>query len=70
MLRMERLKKGWSQRKLWKMSGVSQSYISKLENKRFKPSPTLRQIIALAKALEIDATLLATDLVIKEINSN
>lgn len=69
MLKSERLKKKLSQRNLSKISGVSQSYICKLENSTFSHSPTLKQIIALAIALEIDPKLLASDLIDKELNS-
>ena len=70
MLRAERLKKGLSQRKLSRISGVSQSYISKIEDPKFYHSPTLKQIIALSKALNIYPKLLANDLIDKELNSN
>lgn len=70
MLRAERLKKCLSQRQLSRISGVSQSYISKLEGSKFYHSPTLKQIIALSKALNIDPKLLANNLIDKELNSN
>jgi transcriptional regulator with XRE-family HTH domain len=66
MLETERVKKGWSQRKLSSVSGVSQSYISKLENSNIIHSPTLKQIIALALALNIDPKSLAGNLIEKE----
>lgn len=54
MLKLARLKKGLTQDQLSILSGISQSYISKLENEDFKlHSPTLKQIVKLAKVLNI-----------------
>ncbi|MCR1682129.1 helix-turn-helix transcriptional regulator [Clostridioides difficile] len=48
------------------MTGISQSYISRMENKKFKHSPTLTQIILLADILEIDQLILSEFFLEKE----
>lgn len=52
MLKKARLNKKYTQNFLSKKTGISQSYISKLENSN-KHSPTIREILLLSKALDI-----------------
>lgn len=52
MLKRARLKKKYTQSFLSKKTGISQGYISKLETSN-KHSPTLREVLLLAKALDI-----------------
>ncbi|MBH7858735.1 helix-turn-helix transcriptional regulator, partial [Clostridioides difficile] len=52
LLKYHRKKKKLTQRRLSELTGISQSYISRMENKKFKHSPTLTQIILLADILE------------------
>lgn len=54
MLKRLRKRKGLTQVQLGKLSGLSQSYISDLEKEYFISSPTIRQVIALSKALDVD----------------
>lgn len=59
LLKYHRKKKKLTQRRLSELTGISQSYISKLERETFKHSPTLTQIILLADVLEIDQLILS-----------
>lgn len=59
LLKYHRKKKKLTQRRLSELTGISQSYISRMENKKFKHSPTLTQIILLADILEIDQLILS-----------
>ncbi|EGT4908142.1 XRE family transcriptional regulator [Clostridioides difficile] len=59
LLKYHRKKKKLTQRRLSELTGISQSYISKLEKETFKHSPTLTQIILLADVLEIDQLILS-----------
>lgn len=52
MLKKARLNKKYTQNFLSKKTGISQSYISKLESSN-KHSPTVREILLLSKALDI-----------------
>lgn len=54
MLKRLRKRKGLTQVQLGKLSGLSQSYISDLEKEYFISSPTIRQVIALSNALDVD----------------
>lgn len=69
MIKKARKIKGLSQVKLSKITGISQSYISRLERNVFIHSPTIRQVIALANALELDPVSVAAYFISKEINS-
>jgi transcriptional regulator with XRE-family HTH domain len=51
-IRAARIKKGLTQIKLARLAGVSQSYLSEIENN--KKSPTLRQLCKIADALNIE----------------
>ena len=54
MLKKARDNKHLTQRELARLTGINQSYISKLEQSpTYKHSPTLRQITKLAKELEL-----------------
>lgn len=54
MLKTLRKQKGLTQVQLGKISGLSQSYISDLEKNYFVSSPTIRQVLALSDALDVD----------------
>lgn len=54
MIKKARRTKGLSQNELSKITNISQSYLSKLERTTFTHSPTVTQILALSKALDID----------------
>ncbi|MDC2936213.1 helix-turn-helix transcriptional regulator [Clostridioides difficile] len=56
-----------TQRQLSKMTNISQSYISKLERECFYHSPTIKLIIELTKALEVDVLELTKYFIEKEI---
>ncbi|HCQ5582052.1 TPA: helix-turn-helix transcriptional regulator [Clostridioides difficile] len=66
LLKTYRKKKKLTQRRLSELTGISQSYISKLEKEEFKHSPTLTQIILLADILEIDQIILSEFFLEKE----
>ncbi|MEG1310689.1 MAG: helix-turn-helix transcriptional regulator [Romboutsia sp.] len=68
MIKSARLSKGLSQSQLSKITGISQSYISKLEKPYFVHSPTITQVISISKALDIDPIILARYFIIKELN--
>lgn len=54
MLKAARNVKNLTQKELSRLTGISQSYISKLENDKFNAhSPTLRQIVKLSKELNL-----------------
>lgn len=54
MLKSARLKRGLTQKELSRLTGISQSYISKLERENYNfHSPTLKQIVRLAKELNL-----------------
>ena len=69
MIKSARKKKGLTQSQLSKLTNLSQSYISKLEKTYFVHSPTITQIIALSKALDLDPMLLAKYFIAKELNT-
>ena len=54
MIKKARIAKGLSQKQLSKKTKISQSYLSKLEQQEFTHSPTVTQVLALSKALNID----------------
>lgn len=54
MLKTLRKQKGLTQVQLSKIAGLSQSYISDLEKEYFINSPTIRQVIALSNALDVN----------------
>lgn len=54
MLKTLRKQKGLTQVQLGKIAGLSQSYISDLEKNYFVSSPTIRQVLALSDALDVD----------------
>ncbi|EOE7246013.1 TPA: helix-turn-helix transcriptional regulator [Clostridioides difficile] len=64
---MSRTNKRITQRQLSKMTNISQSYISKLERECFYHSPTIKLIIELTKALEVDVLELTKYFIEKEI---
>lgn len=54
MLKDARISKKLTQKKLGKLTGISQGYISKLERiDIYQNSPTLKQLVALSRGLEI-----------------
>lgn len=69
MIKRARLLKGLTQHQLSEITGISQSYISKLEKPYFVHSPTITQIISISKALDIDLVNLARYFIIKELNN-
>ncbi|HBE8430550.1 DNA-binding transcriptional repressor PuuR [Clostridioides difficile] len=66
LLKYHRKKKKLTQSRLSELTGISQSYISRMENKKFKHSPTLTQIILLSDVLEIDQLILSEFFLEKE----
>ena len=58
-LKVERLKRGWSQTELAFKSKVAISEISRIETGRLQPYPS--QIKRLARALQVDAAVLLED---------
>lgn len=69
MIKSARRSKGITQSQLSKLTGISQSYISKLEKPYFLHSPTISQIISISKVLDIDPIELAKYFIIKELNN-
>lgn len=69
MLKKARKNKNLTQMQLSAMTGISQSHISKLEQDKFIHSPTIRQVIALSEALEMNPLKLAEYFITKEISS-
>ncbi|ENY8560323.1 TPA: helix-turn-helix transcriptional regulator [Clostridioides difficile] len=67
ILKISRTNKRITQRQLSKMTNISQSYISKLERECFYHSPTIKLIIELTKALEVDVLELTKYFIEKEI---
>jgi transcriptional regulator with XRE-family HTH domain len=53
LLKKARLKKGITQAELVRLSGLSQSYISALENNTSNKSPSIKTIRTLADALDV-----------------
>lgn len=53
MLKCYRKKNNLTQRQIARKTGLSQSYISKLEKQEVLHSPTVKQVISLADALNI-----------------
>lgn len=68
MMKRARLLKGLTQYQLSEKTGISQSYISKLEKPYFIHSSTITQIISISKVLDIDPVSLARYFIIKELN--
>lgn len=68
MIKRARLLKGLTQSELSEITGISQSYISKLEKPYFVHSPTITQVITISKALDIDPVSLARYFITKELN--
>lgn len=54
LLKILRKQKRLTQKELGELSGISQSYISNLEKNYLISSPTVRQILALSEALNVD----------------
>lgn len=69
MIKKARKRKGLTQKKLSDITGISQSYISRLERNVFIHSPTIRQVITLANALELDPISVAAYFISKEIDT-
>ena len=56
-IKIERVKKGFTQEKLAEISGISTKHITKIENSKVTPSVYL--IYKIAKALEVSIDILA-----------
>lgn len=69
MIKKARKRKGLTQKKLSAITGISQSYISRLERNVFIHSPTIRQVITLANSLELDPVSVAAYFISKEMNT-
>lgn len=54
MLKKQRKRRRLTQKQLARMCNLSQGYISELEREDFFHSPTIKQIIALSKALDLN----------------
>ena len=59
-IKKHRLRQGLTQKELAEISGISQSYISEIENVNSSSAPTLQAVVQIAKALKICPTLLLT----------
>lgn len=70
MLKTLRKQRGLTQVQLGKLAGISQSYISDLEKEYFVSSPTIRQVISLSDALNVDKVKLFLYFAEKEIEHN
>lgn len=70
MLKLLRKHNKLTQKQLGDLTGLHQSYISKLEDSNFHHSPTVTQIIALSNALDVNPIILAQYFIEKEINAN
>lgn len=70
MIKSARKEKRITQAKLSELTGLSQSYISQLERPYFVHSPTVTQIIAISKALNLNPVILAEYFILKELNCN
>ena len=57
-IRKYRRMKRFTQHRLSELSGISQSYLSQLENNKSYKSPTLTTLLAIAKSLEVCPSLL------------
>ncbi|HSQ88708.1 helix-turn-helix transcriptional regulator [Romboutsia sp.] len=68
MIKSTRKKKCLTQLQLSNMTNLSQSYISRLEKTDFVHSPTITQIIAISKVLDLDPVILAKYFIRKEEN--
>ncbi|RDY22845.1 XRE family transcriptional regulator [Romboutsia maritimum] len=69
MIKTSRKRHNLTQKELAKMAGLSQGYLSKLENSRTVfHSPTITQVILLSDALKVDVYELAKWFIDKEIN--
>lgn len=67
MIRKARLQKRLTQYQLSKLTGISQSYIARLEKPYFVHSPTITQVISISNALDINPIDLAGYFIIKEL---
>lgn len=71
MIKTSRKRQKLTQKSLAKKTGLSQGYISKLENKSTVfHSPTITQIISISSALNIDVYKLAKWFIDKELEEN
>lgn len=68
MLKYCRNKNNLTQKQIARKSGLSQSYISKLEKNEVLHSPTVKQVISLAAALNISPYELCTWFINKELS--
>lgn len=68
MLKQARLKRGLRQKDISMYTGLSQGYVSKLENNCFKHSPTITQIVKLSILLDVDVLNLAEYFIEKELS--
>lgn len=58
MIKKLRIQKNISQRELSRITGISQGYISKLEDNDSNYRPTIRNILDLANGLGVEANML------------
>lgn len=58
-LRLLRTERGWSQERLAEAAGITLNYVGNLE--RGEQGPSLHVLIRLARALEIDLSVLVSD---------
>lgn len=70
MLKLLRKQKKLTQKQLGDLARIHQSYISRLESSTFNHSPTVTQIIALSRVLDVHPVVLAQYFIEKEINAN
>lgn len=71
MIKTARKRQNLTQKILAKKTGLSQGYISKLENKnKVFHSPTITQIISISSALDINVYILAEWFIDKELEEN
>lgn len=68
MLKEQRKRRRLTQTQLGKLCNLSQSYISELERDNFFHSPTIKQIIAISKALNINPLDLTNYFIEKELS--
>ena len=71
MIKTSRKRQNFTQRDLARKTGLSQGYISKLENiNKVFHSPTITQIISIASALKIDIYKLSKWFIDKELRGS
>ena len=71
MIKTSRKRQNFTQRDLARKTGLSQGYISKLENQnKVFHSPTITQIIQISSALKVDVYILSKWFIDKELGEN